>query len=152
MAAMANSKKRRKKIIVFSLILLAIAGLSAFAILRKREVVISIQTEKVARRNITEVVRANGRIQPVVQVKISPEVSGEITELPVKEGQQVNKGDLILKIKPDNYIAARNQTEASYKGSLANKATSEANLIKAEAEFKRVVGMGRYQGNLKYFF
>jgi HlyD family secretion protein len=81
----------------------------------------------------------------VVQVKISPEVSGEITELPVKEGQQVKKGDLILKIKPDNYIAARNQTEASYKGSVANKATSEANLIKAEAEFKRIEGLFKAQ-------
>jgi HlyD family secretion protein len=125
---MANSKKR-KKILIFAVILVAIAGLSAFAIFRKREIIITIQTEKVSRRTLTELVRANGRIQPVVQVKISPEVSGEITELPVKEGQQVNKGDLILKIKPDNYIAARNQTEASYKGSVANKATSEANLI-----------------------
>jgi HlyD family secretion protein len=141
---MANSKKR-KKILIFAVILLVIAGLSAFAIFRKREIVITIQTEKVSRRNITEVVRANGRIQPVVQVKISPEVSGEITELPVKEGQQVNKGDLILKIKPDNYIAARNQTEAGYKGSVANKATSEANLIKAEAEFKRADGLFKAQ-------
>jgi HlyD family secretion protein len=141
---MANSKKR-KKILIFAVILLAIAGLSAFAIFRKREIIITIQTEKVSRRTLTELVRANGRIQPVVQVKISPEVSGEITELPVKEGQQVNKGDLILKIKPDNYIAARNQTEASYKGSVANKATSEANLIKAEAEFKRIQGLFKAQ-------
>ena len=137
---MANSKKR-KKILIFTGILVVIAGLSAVAIFRKREVVVTIQTEKVSRRNLTELVRANGRIQPVVQVKISPEVSGEITELPVKEGQQVKKGDLILKIKPDNYIAARNQTEASYKGSVANKATSEANLIKAEAEFKRAADL-----------
>jgi HlyD family secretion protein len=137
---MANSKKR-KKILIFTVILVVIAGLSAVAIFRKREIVVTIQTEKVSRRNLTELVRANGRIQPVVQVKISPEVSGEITELPVKEGQQVKKGDLILKIKPDNYIAARNQTEASYKGSVANKATSEANLIKAEAEFKRAEGL-----------
>jgi HlyD family secretion protein len=137
---MANSKKR-KKILIFTVILLAIAGLSAFAILRKREIIVTIQTDKVARRNVTEVVRANGRIQPVVQVKISPEVSGEITELPVKEGQMVTKGDLILKIKPDNYIAARNQTEASYKSSVAGRATAEANLKKAEAEYKRIAGL-----------
>ena len=117
---MANSKKR-KKILIFTVILLVIAGLSAFAIFRKREIVITIQTDKVARRNLTELVRANGRIQPVVQVKISPEVSGEIIELPVKEGQQVKKGDLILKIKPDFYIASRNQAEAGYKGSLAGQ-------------------------------
>jgi HlyD family secretion protein len=101
---MAKPRKRRK-IIVFSAIVLALASLAAFAIFHKREVIITVQTEKVTRRNLTEVVSANGKIQPVLQVKISPEVSGEITELPVKEGQCVKKGDLILKIKPDFYVA-----------------------------------------------
>src|SRR6266481_8504777 len=134
---MANSKKRRK-ILVFSVIGIALIALTAGAILRKGEVVITVQTEKVARRNLTEIVVANGKIQPVVQVKISPEVSGEIIELPVKEGQSVKKGDLILKIKPDFYIANRNQAEAGYKSAVAGKATAEANLRKAEAEFKRI--------------
>lgn len=133
---MATSKKR-KKIIVFSLIGLVLAGLTLTAVLSKREAVISVQTEKITRRNIVELVVANGRIQPVIQVKISPEVSGEIIELPVKEGQRVNKGDLILRIKPDFYIANRNQAEAGYKSSVAGKLTAEANLAKAEAEFKR---------------
>ena len=133
---MAKSKKRRKTLI-FGVIGLVIAGLTTAAILRKREVVITIQTEKVERRNVTEIVVANGKIQPVLQVKISPEVSGEIIELPVKEGQTVKKGDLILRIKPDFYVASRNQAEASYKSSLAGKTTTEATLEKAEAEFKR---------------
>src|SRR6266516_1095778 len=133
---MANSKKRRK-ILIFGLILLGLGGLSVWAILKKREVVITVQTEKVARRNLTEIVSANGKIQPVVQVKISPEVSGEIIELPVKEGQCVQKGDLLVKIKPDFYVAQRNQSEASYKASLAGKETAEANLRKAQAEFRR---------------
>src|SRR5438477_4677250 len=137
---MANSKKRRKTI-VFSIIGLTLASLTVGAILNKREAVITVQTEKVARRSITEIVVANGKIQPVVQVKISPEVSGEIIELPVKEGQLVNKGDLILKIKPDFYAAQRNQAEASYKSSLAGQATAEANLHKAEAEFRRNQGL-----------
>jgi HlyD family secretion protein len=137
---MANSKKRRK-IVIFSVIGVALIALTAGAILRKREVVITIQTEKVARRNLTEIVVANGKIQPVVQVKISPEVSGEIIELPVKEGQLVKKGDLILKIKPDFYVAQRNQSEASYKSSLAGQATAEATLHKAEAEFRRNQGL-----------
>jgi len=55
---------------------------------------------------------ANGKIQPVVQVKLSPEVSGEIIELPVKEGQAVTKGDLLVKIKPDPYIANLNSVRA----------------------------------------
>src|SRR5437773_3684817 len=139
---MANSKKR-KKTIVFSIIGLALASLTVGAIFNKREAVITVQTEKVARRSLTEIVVANGKIQPVVQVKISPEVSGEIIELPVKEGQAVKKGELILKIKPDFYTASRNQAEAAYKSSVAGKATAEANLRKAEAEFKRVQDLFR---------
>lgn len=133
---MATPKKRRK-LIVFSLIIVVIAALTAGAILRKREPVLTVETEKVQRRTVTETVVANGKIQPVFQVKISAEVSGEIIELPVKEGQQVKKGDTLVKIKPDFYIASRNQAEASYKGSLAGKTTAEANLAKADLEFKR---------------
>ena len=104
---------------------------------KKRDVIINIQSEKVSRHSLTELVVANGKIQPVVQVKISPEVSGEIIELPVKEGQMVKKGDLLLKIKPDFYTAARSQAQANYKSSLAGQATAEATLRKAAAEFKR---------------
>src|SRR5215813_5900851 len=113
--------KKRRKIIVFSVIAVVLVGLTTAAFLRKREPIITIQTEKVARRDLIEKVVANGKIQPVLQVKISPEVSGEIIELPVKEGQCVQKGDLIVKIRPDFYLAARNQSEASYKGALAGK-------------------------------
>ena len=135
---MANSKsKTRRKVVIFTLIGLVIAGLSVFAYYRKREVVITVQTEKVTRRNLTELVVANGRIQPVVQVKISPEVSGEIIDLPVKEGQHVKKGELLLKIKPDFYAASRNSSEANYLASLAGKTTAAASLQKAEAELKR---------------
>src|SRR5947209_13224289 len=135
---MANPKsKKRRKLIIFSLLLLVVGGLTTVAILKKKDVVITIQKEKAVRRNLTELVVANGKIQPVIQVKISPEVSGEITELPVKEGQVVKKGELLLKIKPDVYVASRNQAEAAYKSSAAAKATAEATLHKAEAEFKR---------------
>ena len=111
---MANSKKKtRRKILIFSAIGVVLIGLTLLAIFRKREAVITVQTEKVSRRNITELVVANGKIQPVLQVVINPEVSGEIIELPVKEGQEVKKGDLLVRIKPDNYIATRNSAEAS---------------------------------------
>jgi HlyD family secretion protein len=139
---MANSKsKPRRRIVVFCVIVLVLAGLATTAVLRKREAVVSVQTEKVARRNITELVVANGRIQPVVQVKISPEVSGEIIELPVKEGQQVNKGDLLLKIKPDYYQANCRSAEAGYQSAVSGKDVAEANLRKADAEFKRMEGL-----------
>src|SRR5690242_18331013 len=84
--SMANAKKHRKTI-VFSLIGLVLVILTAGAIVKRREPTITVQTEKIGRRNLTEIVVASGKIQPVTQVKISPEVSGEIIELPVKEGQ-----------------------------------------------------------------
>lgn len=133
---MANSKKR-KKLLVFGLIALVLVALTVVAVVRKREVVITVQTEKVARRSINEIVPANGKIQPVLQVNISPEVSGEIIELPVKEGQLVKKGDLLLKIKPEIYIAAVNQAEASYKSALASQANAAATLRKAASDLKR---------------
>ena len=137
---MAISKKRGR-LIVLSIVVLILVGLVWAAFFRKREAVITVQTEKVKRRNLTEVVVANGKIQPVLQVKISPEVSGEIVELPVKEGQQVQKGDLILKIKPDEYLANRNVAEANYQSSLASRASAEANLRKAEADYNRTKGL-----------
>ena len=134
---MAKPKKRRK-IIIFSVI-----GAGArradrwWPSSRKSEPVITVQTEKVARHSLTNIVVANGKIQPVVQVTISPEVSGEIIELPVKEGQQVKKDDLLVKINPDIYIAAVNQAKAGYESSLAAKASAEANLEKAQADYDR---------------
>src|SRR5213082_878088 len=139
---MANSKgKTGRKILVFSAIALVLGGLTLLALFRKRAVVITVQTEKVTRRNITELVVANGKIQPVLQVKISPEVSGEIIELPVKEGQDVKKGDLLLKIKPDYYTANRRSAEAGYQSAVSGKNLAQANLRKADAEFKRIEGL-----------
>ena len=66
----------------------------------------TVITEKAQRRNLTEVVTGSGKLQPVVQVKISSEVAGEIIDLPVKEGQKVRKGDLLVRVKPDLYAAA----------------------------------------------
>jgi HlyD family secretion protein len=72
-----------------------------------------------------------------VQVHISPEVSGEIIVLAVKEGQHVKKGDLLLKILPDVYLAAVNQAKAGYESSLAGKTQAVATLEKAEADYTR---------------
>src|SRR5437868_10373336 len=129
--------KTRKMLLVFSGIGVILVGLTLLAIFRKREAVITVQTEKVSRRGITELVVADGKIQPVLRVVINPEVSGEIVELPVKEGQDVKKGDLLVKIKPDNYIASRNSAKASYQSSLAGKNLAQANLNKADLEYKR---------------
>jgi HlyD family secretion protein len=132
-----SKSKSERKIILFSVLgLLVVAGLAA-SMMVKGVPPIAVATEKVARRNITEVVVANGKIEPVLQVKISPEVSGEIIVLQVKEGQNVKKGDLLFKIKPDNYVAARNSAQANYNSSVANRETSSANLEKADLEYKR---------------
>jgi HlyD family secretion protein len=133
---MATPKKRRK-IIILSVIGLALLALGGVALFKKKEPAITVQTEKVARRTIVETVVANGKIYPVLQVHISPEVSGEIIELPVKEGQLVKKGQLLLKINPDVYLAAVNQAKANYESSVAAKATADAALEKAETDFQR---------------
>jgi HlyD family secretion protein len=133
---MAKPRKRRK-IIIFSVIGLVLVTLILVAVFKKRTPAIAVQTEKVSRHSLTNIVVANGQIQPVVQVIISPEVSGEIVEQPVKEGQNVKKGDLLLKINPDVYIAAVNQAKAGYESALAAKTSAAANLEKAEADYKR---------------
>lgn len=135
--ALKRRKRWRKWIILSVLVVLAVAGAGTGYYYKTRTVPIEIQTEQVQRRNITELVVANGKIQPVLQVKISPEVSGEIIELPVKEGQQVKKGDLLLRIKPDYYLAMKRSAEASYQSALASKQLAAANMKKAELEFKR---------------
>ncbi len=135
---MANpkSKKRRKKII-FGGIVLVLVTLTLLAVFKKKDAAVAVQQEKAARRNLTELVKASGKIQPVVQVKISPEVSGEIVALPVKEGQRVKKGDLLVKIRPDNYVASRDSALANYRYALANSNTAAANTEKAQSDFIR---------------
>ena len=130
-------RKGRGKWIVAGLVVLAMLGGTMYWALRKKDPVVTVQTEKVGHHNITETVIANGKIYPVLQVHISPEVSGEITNLPVKEGQFVHKGDLLLQINQDVYVSGTNQAYAGYKSSLAAKMTADANLEKAESDYAR---------------
>lgn len=116
-------------------LLLATATLLATGCNRQKPV--KVATEKAQRRNLTEMVTGSGKLQPVVQVKISSEVAGEIIDLPVKEGQRVRKGDLLVRVKPDLYAAALRSQEAGLKSAQADLLTAEANARKAEAELKR---------------
>jgi HlyD family secretion protein len=93
-------------------------------------------TDEIYYQDITESVSANGKIQPEVSVKISSEISGEIIELNVKEGQEVKSGDLLVKINPDLYQSALNRTEAALNSAKADLATARARLMQSEATLK----------------
>jgi HlyD family secretion protein len=134
---MPKPKRRRFPVLPTLIVLLAALSGGGFYLSQKRDDAIPVTVEKVIRRDITEVVIANGRLQPASQVLISPEVAGEIVELPVLEGQRVKKGDLLVQIKPDNYKAARNSSEASYQFALGMVKQAEAELELQAAEFRR---------------
>ncbi len=135
---MASPKRgNSRKFIVLAVIVLGLIGLGTWAVMQKREAAIIVQTEKVAQRSLTELVVATGKIQPVTKVVINPEVSGEIVDLPVRDGQYVHKGDLLVRIKPDPYIASRNSAEAYYRSALAGVELARAQLEKAKVEFLR---------------
>lgn len=103
----------------------------------KREKPIPITTEKAVRRTILQTVSATGKIQPETEVKISPEVAGEIIELPIEDGMQVKKGDLLVKIKPDSYKALLEQQEAAISAAKATNLQQKATMLKTEHDLKR---------------
>ena len=96
-----------------------------------------VETQEIALATVVETVAATGKIQPETEVKISSEVSGEIIELPVVEGQQVEKGDLLVRINPDLIQSALTQAQASLQNVKANQAQSEAALKVAKANYER---------------
>ena len=141
---MANGKgkKSKKKLFIFSGIGVVLLALVLIVLLgSKRENVVNVQTEKVQRKSITQIVTASGKIQPEKMVKINAEVSGEIILLPVKDGQKVQKGDLLVRINPDIYQAAVDGAEAALVSAKASLALNQANLEKSESEYKRAQGL-----------
>ncbi len=135
---MANGKKNKKKIFIFSGIgVIAVILILVVVLGSKKENIVTVQTEKVTRRTITQVVNASGKIQPETMVKINAEVSGEITDLPVKEGDKVKRGTLLVRIKPDQYQAQVDRAEAGLLSNRANLNLQKSLLEKAESEYKR---------------
>lgn len=128
---------------ILKILLPAVIVLIILAILGKKQgwfgkaYTVKVAVEKVERRSITETITANGKIQPEKEVKITPDVSGEIVELTVKEGDRVEKGQLLLRIRPDTYISQRDRSMASISSSRARQAQSEAQFIQAELAFNR---------------
>jgi HlyD family secretion protein len=131
-------KKKSKKLLLFGIIggvLLLI--IIAVVVSGKKDKLIVVQTEKVSKRNITQVVSGTGVINPETKVDVSAEISGEIVQLPFKEGDTVNKGDLLVKIKADTYGARINQQQAGVTYSRTQVEVAENNLKKAELELQR---------------
>src|SRR5947208_10172829 len=130
-------RARRKKQIIYGSIALLALWVVASIIWNKREKPIPVTTEKAIRKTIVQTVSATGKIQPEVEVKISPEVAGEIIELPVADGKVVKKGDLLVKVKPDSYKALVEQQEAAISSAKAMNLQAKATLLKSEQDLKR---------------
>src|ERR1044072_9454580 len=137
MVAMQPTKSRTKLFVLIGLAVAIVGALTAMVINKKSEKTIEITTDKELRKSVTQLVSATGKIHPEVEVKIAPEVSGEIIDIPVKEGQPVHKGALLLKIKPDSYQAQVESQTAALNSARAAAVRNKAELSKAEQDYKR---------------
>ncbi len=127
-----KNKKRRNWIIAISLLALIVIIMVMSG--GKEERVVQAENPKV--RDITEKVSASGKVQPSSEVKIQSDVSGQIVELPVKEGDHVEKGQLLVKINPDLYTSALQRSEATLNSARSNLASARARLAQAQAQAK----------------
>src|SRR5205807_1457550 len=134
-------RSRRRRYIILGSIGLIVLWIIVSAILGKREKPVPVTTEKAVRKTILQTVSATGKVQPEVEVKISPEVAGEIIELPVEDGMPIKKGDLLVKIKPDSYKALLEQQEAAISSAKATNLQQKATMLKTEQDIKRAEDM-----------
>jgi HlyD family secretion protein len=131
------SGKKMKYLIAAALVLIVLAVIGKNAGWFGKELEISVATEKAERRAIVETITANGKVRPQTEVKISPDVSGEIVELHVVEGDQVEQGQLLLRIKPDTYISMRDRAIAALNSARANLANANARLAQVQAQYEQ---------------
>jgi HlyD family secretion protein len=132
-----KSKRLVLIIVISAVVLLVVLGIGKKQGWFGNEGFLKVAVESGIEREIVEVITANGKIQPETEVAISPDVSGEIVELVVKEGDVVRKGQYLLKIKPEAYQMARNRAEASLNNARARQKQAEAQLEMANLDFKR---------------
>src|SRR5947199_6859348 len=135
--AVKKRRQGRRRKILFSSAGAVLLLIIALIVAGKREKAIPVTTEKAVRRSILQTVSATGKVQPETEVKISPEVAGEIIELPVEEGMQVKKNDLLVKIKTDSYKALIEQQDAAISAAKATNLQQKATMLKTEHDFKR---------------
>jgi HlyD family secretion protein len=136
-AAKPRRKSKLKWYLIGATVLLIVFVFAAVAKKRGAGKGIAITTEKAVTKTIVQVVTATGKVQAEVEVKISPEVYGEITAMPFREGASVKKGDLIVKIKPDLYEAGVEQQTAAVAVAHSGAISSQVQLEKAEADLKK---------------
>jgi HlyD family secretion protein len=139
--AARKQRARRRKQIIWGAVGFFVLWLIVSIALSKREKPIPVTTEKAVRKTILQTVSATGKIQPETEVKISPEVAGEIIELPVEDGMKVKKGDLLVKIKPDSYKALLEQQEAAISSAKATNLQQKATMLKTTQDLKRAEDM-----------
>ena len=139
--AARKQRARRRKQIIWGVAGLFVLWLIVTIALGKREKPIPVTTEKAVRKTILQTVSATGKIQPETEVKISPEVAGEIIELPVQDGKRVKLGDLLVKIKPDSYKALLEQQEAAISSAKATNLQQKATMLKTAQDLKRADDM-----------
>ncbi len=132
-----RKRSRRRRYVIIAGIGLLLLWLVASMLFGRREKPIPVTTEKAVRRTIIQTVSATGKIQPETEVKISPEVAGEIIELPVIDGKAVKRGDLLVKIKPDSYKALVEQQEAAISAAKATNLQQKATMMKSEQDLRR---------------
>jgi len=134
-------RSTRKRQIIIGAVGFLVLWLIVSILLSKREKPIPVTTEKAVRKTILQTVSATGKVQPETEVKISPEVAGEIIELPVADGMGIQKGDLLVKIKPDSYKALLEQQEAAISAAKATNLQQKATMLKTEQDLKRAEDM-----------
>lgn len=145
--SVAPVRKKSRTLLYLILAIVVLGGLAAAGYYKSkhREEITPITTEKAVVKTIIQLVSATGKIQPETEVKISPEVSGEIIELPFKEGAPVKKGDLLVKIKPDNYIYQLDQRQADLAAAKAQILDSQSKLRKAQEDYRRAEDLHKKQ-------
>ncbi len=135
--AAPKKKSRRKLWLILSVVALVVVAVAAAVANKKKDKATVVTTDKAVIKTITQTVNATGKVQPETEVKIAPEVSGEVIDLPLREGATVKKGDLLVSIKPDNYKYQLDQREAALAAARATAIQSKAQLLKSEEDFKR---------------
>jgi len=130
-------KIKKKPLLIAVGALVVIAAVAGAALRGRGDKSLEVQSAKVERQKIVQKVSATGKIQPKTQVEISADVSGKITKLAVVEGQWVNKGQLLVELDRERFLAAVESAEANVSSAEANATLVHENMVKAEKEFKR---------------